>query len=524
MQTVGANKSGSLATYITMALLIAAAGSIFNPVLSYYLSMELHLDPLRIAAFFVLLPIATIIIVQTVARFSDMGLQRPAIICLASCFGILSSLILFWRPPYWVLCTLGLILLGSYPVAFPQIFASAREYALIHLKGSIMFTTFLRSLASLSWVIGPPLSFGIVVGWGFDTLFIFTSSLFALYGLTCFFFLPNVLDQHTSKQATHVKWWTNRSVMLLCVSCACLFTAFSSYLTTMPLYLTQELKLDDSFPGYIFGLAAFIEIPLMFIAAKLSRRLGLKNVVFIGATSIVIFLCLFPQMQSKTSLLLVQFFSAFFIAFVSSMGMVLFQELLPSIPGQATSLYINSSTAGQIAGGAMISLAESGSYTLIHHVGMGIALVGVIFLWFVKKPPMTEVHEVTSTNNQAQVPTANSAADTAAGTTTATATGTATSSTTPTSSADTDRSAADAANTTDSTTANSAATDHAAATANSSTDTDRSAADNNAYNTSTADAANTAAHTLASNSTAANTTSLANAAHVEAPAAASSRR
>ena len=490
MQTVGANKSGSLATYITMALLIAAAGSIFNPVLSYYLSTELHLDPLRIAAFFVLLPIATIIIVQTVARFSDMGLQRPAIICLASCFGILSSLILFWRPPYWVLCTLGLILLGSYPVAFPQIFASAREYALIHLKGSIMFTTFLRSLASLSWVIGPPLSFGIVVGWGFDTLFIFTSSLFALYGLTCFFFLPNVLDQHTSKQATHVKWWTNRSVMLLCVSCACLFTAFSSYLTTMPLYLTQELKLDDSFPGYIFGLAAFIEIPLMFIAAKLSRRLGLKNVVFIGATSIVIFLCLFPQMQSKTSLLLVQFFSAFFIAFVSSMGMVLFQELLPSIPGQATSLYINSSTAGQIAGGAMISLAESGSYTLIHHVGMVIALVGVIFLWFVKKPPMTEIHEVTSTNNQAQVPTANSAADTAAGTTTATATGTATSSTTPTSSAD----------------------------------TDRSAADNNAYNTSTADAANTAAHTLASNSTAANTTSLANAAHVEAPAAASSRR
>ena len=509
MQTVGANKSGSLATYITMALLIAAAGSIFNPVLSYYLSTELHLDPLRIAAFFVLLPIATIIIVQTVARFSDMGLQRPAIICLASCFGILSSLILFWRPPYWVLCTLGLILLGSYPVAFPQIFASAREYALIHLKGSIMFTTFLRSLASLSWVIGPPLSFGIVVGWGFDTLFIFTSSLFALYGLTCFFFLPNVLDQHTSKQATHVKWWTNRSVMLLCVSCACLFTAFSSYLTTMPLYLTQELKLDDSFPGYIFGLAAFIEIPLMFIAAKLSRRLGLKNVVFIGATSIVIFLFLFPQMQSKTSLLLVQFFSAFFIAFVSSMGMVLFQELLPSIPGQATSLYINSSTAGQIAGGAMISLAESGSYTLIHHVGMGIALVGVIFLWFVKKPPMTEIHEVTSTNNQAQSATANRAA--------ATATATATSSTNPTSSAD-------ATNTTDSTTASSVATDRAAATANSSADTDRSAADNNAYNTSTADAANTAAHTLASNSTAANTTSLANAAHVEAPAAASSRR
>ena len=81
------------------------------------------------------------------------------------------------------------------------------------------------------------------------------------------------------------------------------------------------------------------------------------------------------------------FFAALFIAFVASMGMVFFQELLPSIPGQATSLYINSSTAGQIAGGGLISLAESGSYVIIYQVGLVISAIGVIFLFFVKKPP-----------------------------------------------------------------------------------------------------------------------------------------
>ena len=83
----------------------------------------------------------------------------------------------------------------------------------------------------------------------------------------------------------------------------------------------------------------------------------------------------------------IQLFSATFIAFVGTMGMVFFQELLPTIPGQSTSLFINSSTAGQIAGGAMISLAAGGTYLLIYEVGLGIAVVGTILLFFVSKPP-----------------------------------------------------------------------------------------------------------------------------------------
>ena len=387
MQTLGAKKKGSITTYIAMCLLIAASSSLFNPVLSYYLNTELGLSPLHISAFFIMLPIATIIVVQTVARFSDMGLQRPAIICIASTFGIASSFILLMRPSFLVLCTIGLLCLASYPVSFPQIFASAREYAVKYVHGSIMFTTFLRSLASLSWVIGPPMAYAIALGVSFNMLFITTAVMFCLVGVTSFFFLPNVMEKSKANTDAHIKWWTNRSVMLLCISIACLFTAFSSYITTMPLLVTQELKLATELPGYMLGLAAFLEIPLMFLAARLAKSIGLKAVVIIGAVSLCIFLVLLYHAKTFEHMLFIQFFSALFIAFVASMGMVFFQELLPSIPGQATSLYINSSTAGQIIGGALISLASGGSYLIIYVVGGAVAIVGSLLLFLVSKPP-----------------------------------------------------------------------------------------------------------------------------------------
>ena len=109
----------------------------------------------------------------------------------------------------------------------------------------------------------------------------------------------------------------------------------------------------------------------MFLAARMSKAIGLKPVVIIGAIGMPVFLIAFLYSSTAGQMLASTFFAALFIAFVASMGMVFFQELLPSIPGQATSLYINSSTAGQIAGGGLISLAESGS--LCHHLSSRIS-------------------------------------------------------------------------------------------------------------------------------------------------------
>ena len=446
LQTYGANKRGNVATYVVVCVLIATSGSLFAPVMSYYLNTELGFDPIHISIVFALLPLATIAIVQTIARFSDMGLQRPMIICIASLFGIASSMVLYSRPDFVTMCTIGLICLGTHPVAFPQLFASAREFAIKHVKqGSLMFTTFLRSLTSLSWVVGPPLAYAIALGGSFNLLFTVTAVMFFLCFLASYFFLPNVFDANqgegspesadgqvstetsaeakavgqvsaaadgktSADEAAHhepgteqvnqaakaarlagakVAWWKDGSVMMLFAGTGLIFTAFSSYISSMPLYVTQELELSTNLPGYIMGLAAFLEIPLMFLGAKLSKIIGLKTVVLIGAISLFVFLVLLHWATTPAQLLALQIFPALFIAFLGSIGMVLFQEMLPTIPGQSTSLFINASTAGQIAGGGMISLAESGSYMTIYNGGLGIAVVGVILIALVKKPNVT---------------------------------------------------------------------------------------------------------------------------------------
>ena len=448
LQTYGANKRGNVATYVVVCVLIATSGSLFAPVMSYYLNTELGFDPIHISIVFALLPLATIAIVQTIARFSDMGLQRPMIICIASLFGIGSSLVLYSRPDFVTMCTIGLICLGTHPVAFPQIFASAREFAIKHVKqGSLMFTTFLRSLTSLSWVVGPPLAYAIALGGSFNLLFTVTAVMFFLCFLASYFFLPNVFDANQGESSpddkastetnaaasadgsaeanadgkasaeasstegtanqepgteqvnqaakaarfagAKVAWWKDGSVMMLFAGTGLIFTAFSSYISSMPLYVTQELELSTNLPGYIMGLAAFLEIPLMFLGAKLSKIIGLKTVVLIGAISLFVFLVLLHWATTPAQLLALQIFPALFIAFLGSIGMVLFQEMLPTIPGQSTSLFINASTAGQIAGGGMISLAESGSYMTIYNGGLGIAVVGVILIALVKKPNVT---------------------------------------------------------------------------------------------------------------------------------------
>lgn len=392
MQTLGANRRGSTKIYIAMCLLIASAGSLFNPVLSLFLNTELGLDPLRISIFFILLPIVTIVIVQTVAFFSDMGLQRPAIICIAGIFGILSAGLLYLRPNFWILCTLGLIFLGSYSVAFPQIFASAREYSVKYVHGSIMFTTFLRSLASLSWVVGPPVAYGLAIGFSFDVLFLVTAGMFAIYSICCYFFLPSVMERSKTTVQENVAWWKNSSVMLLFLSVAFAFTAFSSYIISMPLYVTQELRLETSLPGYMMGLAAFLEIPIMLFAARIARRIGLKSLMIMGSVAQVVFLVLlgYVDFSSASQLLVIQILPAIFIGFIGSMGMVFFQELLPQIPGQATSLYINGSAVGQIVGGAFISLASSGSYQIIFLAGCAMSIIGTVILFFVKKPQLSD--------------------------------------------------------------------------------------------------------------------------------------
>lgn len=386
MRTLGSARQGSRLVYIVCATLIPFSGSLINPVLSLFATLELKLEPLQVSLLFMLLPISTVVIVQLCGKYSDKGLERPLIITLSSLCGVASCFLLSLRPSFIVLCTLGILLMGAYAVSFPQLFASAREFSLKHLPNALMFTTVLRALCSLAWVGGPPIAYFMVTSLSFNALFVASGAMFALSALISFTSLPSIDLPKGASRTESLNLLHKPQLLLLFVATAGIFTAFSGYIISMPLFVVNELGLPEKLPGGMFALAAFLEIPIMLGAARIARRVGLKLIMFIGFAALVVFLICMCVVAHEWGLIFLQILSALFIGLVSSMGMVFFQELEPKLPGQATSLFVNAGTLGQILGGGMFALADLGSYRYIYIAGIILAVLSTLALCAVKNP------------------------------------------------------------------------------------------------------------------------------------------
>lgn len=360
------DRGGRRADYYIAGFIAPTCSALLYPVLTLFYTKELGLAPWMVSLFSMLLPVATFLVVQGVGVASDRGASRPALIAISLLCGSGASLLLGSYPPAWALFSLGLLLFAAMGIAFPQTFASGHEYAVRYLDDGMMFTTQLRSIASFAWVGAPPVAFFIATALGFRSLYLMCAAFFALSAAYSFARLPRVpMIASKDEQAASSGWWRSRKVLLLCLAVMLLFTAFSGYISCMPLFIMEELRLPSWAAGAMYGLSAFLEIPLMFIGARISGRTGLCAQIASGGAALLIFLAAMPHFTSPWMFLASSPLPALFIANCSNMGMILFQRLLPAIPGQATSLFLNCSTLGQIFAGALFSLSGLGSYAYV---------------------------------------------------------------------------------------------------------------------------------------------------------------
>ncbi len=72
------------------------------------------------------------------------------------------------------------------------------------------------------------------------------------------------------------------AVWLLGAVTFCANMANSTYVSAMPLYLTQQMAWSKSLPGILLGITAAIEIPVMLLAARWSESFGKEKVVMLG--------------------------------------------------------------------------------------------------------------------------------------------------------------------------------------------------------------------------------------------------
>ena len=269
-----------------------------------------------------------------------------------------------------------------------QLFASAREYCIYSGRNVYTFTSILRVFFALAWVIGPPAALYTVGVYGFNFVYYANIAVYALVITAVVTLLPNT-SQFRKEDAGEIKkirLFSEPSVAFLCLTTVCVFVCNNMYLITMPQYVTKELDFPIRFVGIFVAAAAAMEMPIMVISSQLARRISMKYIILFGLGCGVVFGALVPVASTVGGFIAIQIVNALFIGIYTTLGMLYFQELMPKIPGQSTTLFTSSIAIGSIAAGGISGIiAESLGYVFVFYTNIIVSLLGFISMSLVRK-------------------------------------------------------------------------------------------------------------------------------------------
>lgn len=395
------------AAFLIGTFIVGIAGALQAPTLSRFLSYEVKASPIFVGLFYSINAIASIIGSFWLAKYSDKKGQRRNIVIFCCFMGILNSITFAFTRHYFILVLSSLFFASLASAAMPQIFALAREYALKTGRNVVAFNSLIRAQLSLAWVIGPPLSFALAINYGFTTMYLSSVSMYVVAIIIIVLFLPLVARNqgnatvaassadnastdrasisNASANSSDDSILKNSSIVFLFLATVCMWTANIMYIIDMPLYVDKVLHLSDSFPGLLMGIAAGIEIPIMLIAGYLVPYVGKRNLMLLAVVFGAMFYLGLIFFQSATALLVLQLFNALFIGIVANIGIIYFQDLLPTRVGVASTLFNNGVTCSVIIGGMIQGfIADNYGHEIIYYVALAMIILSFILCTQVK--------------------------------------------------------------------------------------------------------------------------------------------
>jgi MFS transporter, SET family, sugar efflux transporter len=378
--------------FLVTTFIIGVAGALQSPTLSRFLSSEVGADPRLVGAFYSINALASIIGSFFLAKYSDNKGDRRKIVLFCCLMGLANSLVFAYSRSYYVLITLGVFFAALASAAMPQVFSMAREYAEKSGRNAVAFNSLVRAQLSLAWVIGPPLSFALANNYGFTKMYLCAVSMFAVSIIVVAIFLPSVEKRSSSSfssselVAANQSIFTNRNVMCLLVSTIFMWTSNTMYIIDMPIYVENALHLSKSLPGSLMGLAAGIEIPIMIISAYLVPMLGKRNLFFIAIFCGILFYAGMILFKDSIMLYVLQIFNGLFIGIVANIGIIYFQDLLPTRMGVASTLFNNGVICSVILAGIIQGfVSQAYGHEVIYWIGLVMVTISFLFCALVKK-------------------------------------------------------------------------------------------------------------------------------------------
>lgn len=375
------------AAFIAAALFNGLAISLVMPLMGLFLIDAVGASPMEMGIFLAIQMAAGVVVSTRVARWSDNGLPRKRIMIVGLQFLVATLIVFSLSRNYWVVLAAAVLLMsGSAPV-MSQIYSLGREYCDQNdVRDTSVFISSMRAGFAVAFVIGPPMAFLIKAQYGFGPAFIAGMVAAEVMALVVWM-LPETTVEHSAEQenARKVQWFQDKAVVLLLTSLLFCFIANTLFITVIPLYLTKELFLSAQWAGYLLGLAALLEIPLMVFAGAFGARLGYKRLLLGGVSSGVVLFIGMLVLTNIYQLLGLQLFNALFVATTQTMGMLLMQNLMKHQLGLANTLFSNVFIAAMLISNLLIGvIAQWFSYYHVFVAGLLMMLLALFALIWVR--------------------------------------------------------------------------------------------------------------------------------------------
>lgn len=330
--------------FVLTAFVTGLCGAFFYPLSSLFIVEELGAAPMMLSVYMVMAIVSSVIVSQLIARQSDRNWQRKTILIVSlSCYLVTVVSFIFVRD-YWIAVAVATVFGSVSGASFGQLFALGREYGDRYVKDSTTFLSTMRAGIAIAWVFGPPAAFMLKASYGFSAAFSVSAAVVSVAILVIIKYLPSSVvaketKEEQSDQPVLMSSGISTMIVLYCVIVVCTFAANNLYITSMPLYLSQELKVDPSWLGLLFGAAAAFEIPVMLSAGKMAEKFGAIKVMTLGVAIGCVFYLVMMFNTSFSAMLAAQLLNGFYIGVCATLGMVVLQDMMRDRLGTASTLF-----------------------------------------------------------------------------------------------------------------------------------------------------------------------------------------
>lgn len=343
---------------LSLAVLLLGFGTSFaNPYMSLFGVEKVGMSPLQLGLYLTVVAVSSIGISTGLARWSDRLPDRRPVVLLALAAGALGFGLLAFTTNYLLVMLIAAVCLGTGAAAFPQVFALSRDQA--GAAGEQGMTA-LRSVFSLAWVVGPGIGAALLAGLSFPGLFLATAACYAVAAVPVLRRMRATAPEPElpkQEEAEPVAAPTNaRPVGLVALSFVLYGTAMQMGSAAFPIHVTQNLNGTEGHVGFLVGLCALLEIPVMLAFVLRAGKTSNEKLILWGMALFALYFVSIFVSPTVGWLVIGQAIRAVVIAILATLGMAYVQELMPDRVGVATTLYANTMNAGALLGGLGVGL------------------------------------------------------------------------------------------------------------------------------------------------------------------------